>query len=374
MQSNVSGGMRVVFAGGGTGGHLFPGIAIAQEFIRRESDTQVLFIGAGKSIETSVLAKHGFPHKRISVEGIKGRTWWQIVRAVSKLPPGFLKSVYMLWRFHPHLVVGLGGYSAAPVITAAWIMRCKIVLQEQNILPGITNRVLAPLANRIYVSFITTETNFNKDKVRFVGNPIRKELVQCDRKERSMDSGGSGKKTFTILVLGGSQGAHRINMAVLEALGHLGDKNRFHFIHQTGSADEKIVTDSYRQQGISFVVQAFFNDMASLLKKADLVICRAGATTVAEMTAVGLATILIPFPFAADNHQVLNARHLENTGAAEVILEKELSGHLLAERIDYYAVNPDALRQMAENAKRHGKPEAAEAIVEDCYQLIRGDR
>ncbi len=371
--------MCIVFAGGGTGGHLFPGIAIAQEFISLESNTRVIFIGTGKPIETSVLAEHGFPHKRISAEGIKGHTWWQKLRSVSKLPIGFLKSVYILWRFHPHLVVGLGGYSAAPVVAAAWLMRCKIVLQEQNILPGITNRMLAPLADRIFVSFDTTETKFNKDKVRFMGNPIRKELVQCDRKERSIDSidsgdsGDHGKKTFTILVLGGSQGAHRINIAMIEVLGHLRDKNRFHFIHQTGSADEKTVTGGYRQQAVSFFVQAFFNDMASLFQKTDMVICRAGATTIAEVTAVGLAAIFIPFPFAADNHQVLNARHLEKTGAAEVILEEALNGHLLAERIDYYADNPDVLCQMAEKAKGLGKPEAAKAIAEDCYRLIKGD-
>ena len=364
-------GIRIVFAGGGTGGHLFPGIAIAQEFLRRDPNAQVLFIGTGKPIEISVLSEHGFPHKQISSEGIKGRTWWQKVRSIFKLPIGLLASIYILWRFHPNMVVGLGGYSAASVVAAAWLLRMNIILQEQNTLPGITNRLLAPLADRIYVSFQQTETYFKRNKIRLTGNPIRNELMAPAGKMHQFD-GESGP--FTVLILGGSQGAHRINVAVTEALSHLREKDRFYFIHQTGTQDENFVTDSYRKQDVSAEVGAFFKDMATPLQKADVVVCRAGATTVAEITAMGLAAIFIPFPYAADNHQVLNARELEAEGAAEVILESELNGQLLAQRIAHYASNPEAIRQMEEKSKSKGNPEAAAAIVDDCYDLIMEKR
>ncbi|MBW1963272.1 MAG: undecaprenyldiphospho-muramoylpentapeptide beta-N-acetylglucosaminyltransferase [Deltaproteobacteria bacterium] len=362
--------MRVVFAGGGTGGHLFPGIAIAQEFMKRDPNTRILFIGTGKPLEVSVLADHGFAHQRISTEGIIGRKWWQKMRSILKLPAGILKSAYLLLRFQPQLAVGLGGYSAAPVVAAAWLMRKRIVLQEQNIVPGITNRMLAPLADRIYVSFEETATYFRKDKVRFTGNPIRTSLLEALEKKSRVDS---EKQLFTVMILGGSQGAHSINVAMAEALVHLKQKDRYHFIHQTGIKDEAFIKERYRQQKVSAEVQAFFQDIASVLQKVDLVICRAGATTVAEITALALPAILIPFPFAADNHQVLNARELEKKGAAEVVLEPELNGRLLADRINYYFTNPQLLRQMAERAKWHAKPEAAKTIVDDSYRLMAGN-
>ena len=369
-ESEAVKGIRIAFAGGGTGGHLFPGIAIAQEFIRRDPDVQVLFIGTGKPIEVSVLEAHGFPRKQISSEGIKGRTWWQKMRSISKLPIGLLTSLYLLWRFHPNLVVGLGGYSAAPVVAAAWLLRKKIVLQEQNTVAGITNRMLAPLAHRIYISFQQTSSFFKEDMVRLTGNPIRESLISSVENAHQMERKND---LFTILILGGSQGAHRINMAVTEALTALKEKNRFHFIPQTGTQDETFVAESYQANHVSAEVRAFFQDMASPLGNADLVICRAGATTVAEITALGLAAIFIPFPFAADNHQVLNAQELEAEGAAEMILESDLDGKALAERIAYYASHPDAIRRMANKSKNRGRPGAAGDIVDDCYDLIMGN-
>jgi UDP-N-acetylglucosamine--N-acetylmuramyl-(pentapeptide) pyrophosphoryl-undecaprenol N-acetylglucosamine transferase len=361
--------MRIVIAGGGTGGHLFPGIAIAQEFMERNAENRVLFVSTGKPFEISVLAETGFAHKRIPSEGIKGRSWWRKMIALFKVPRGIMASIGILWRFHPDLVVGVGGYSAGPVVVGAWLLRKPIVLHEQNLLPGITNRMLAPLADRIYASFQQTSDFFSTKKVRIFGNPVRREI---------RESGGTAgpetgaPKPFTVLIVGGSQGAHSINVAMTDAVEHLEEKDRVFFIHQTGSADEATVRDVYRKQGISGTVRAFFMDMATQFQKADLVICRAGATTVAEITAMGKAAIYIPFPYAADNHQVLNAESLAAAGAAEMIQEKDLNGPGLAHRIDHYRTHPEALKQMAASAAAYGKPSAAADIVSDCYALVEG--
>jgi UDP-N-acetylglucosamine--N-acetylmuramyl-(pentapeptide) pyrophosphoryl-undecaprenol N-acetylglucosamine transferase len=359
--------MRIVIAGGGTGGHLFPGIAIAQEFMNKNSHNRVLFVSTGKPFEISVLAESGFSHNRIASEGIKGRKRWQQAMAVFKLPVGILTSVGILWNFKPDLIIGVGGYSAGPVVVGAWLMRKKIVLQEQNLLPGITNRMLAPLADRIYISFQKTADYFKSKKTRFFGNPVRKEIYQSDEQAVPEDRTG---KPFTVLIVGGSQGAHSINMAVMDAMSCIADKQGIRFIHQTGSRDAAVVEDAYRKTSVSGRVQAFFMDMASQFRQADLVICRAGATTVAEITAMGKAAVYIPFPHAADNHQVLNARDLEAAGAAEMILEENLTGAYLAERIDHYRAHPDAIDRMAAAAKAYGKPDAAANIVNDCYALV----
>jgi UDP-N-acetylglucosamine--N-acetylmuramyl-(pentapeptide) pyrophosphoryl-undecaprenol N-acetylglucosamine transferase len=208
-------------------------------------------------------------------------------------------------------------------------------------------------------------------KIRFTGNPVRKEIVQCAETLKNTDIKTSKKeKTFTILILGGSQGAHRINMMILEALEHLENREKIFFVHQTGAKDETQVKQKYNGHGIENDTRAFFKDMARQYQKADLIICRAGATTVAEIKAIGKGVIFIPFPFAADNHQVLNARSLVKAGAAEMILEKDLSGKVLAERINYYVKWPKALQQMTLRSRGLGCVDAAATIVDDCYELI----
>jgi UDP-N-acetylglucosamine--N-acetylmuramyl-(pentapeptide) pyrophosphoryl-undecaprenol N-acetylglucosamine transferase len=180
----------------------------------------------------------------------------------------------------------------------------------------------------------------------------------------------SGRLRFTVLIIGGSQGAHRINMAVIEALAHFKKRQQLHFVHQTGQSDEQAVQEAYRQKAVSATVQAFFDDMARQYRRADLIVCRAGATTVAEITALGKAAIFIPFPHAADNHQLLNATDLTRAGAAEMIVEKELTGERLCKRIEHYCDHRQALKDMAARAQRFGKPQAAKDIVDDCYRLL----
>ena len=362
--------LRIVIAGGGTGGHLFPGIAAAQEFEARNSATRILFVSTGNPLERSVLSKTGYPLKTITVAAIKGRGLWNQVKSVANIPKGILEANRILKNFSPDLTIGLGSYSAGPVVFAAWLRKIPIVIHEQNILPGITNRILSRFANRIYISFENTKSNLDLRKVRWTGNPVRRELLEyCDRdaQEKKEDA---GNRPFNVLIIGGSQGAHRINMAVIEALRDLKDKDRLHFVHQTGDADEQQVNEAYRRYHIQCTVQSFFDNMTELYSRADLLICRAGATTVAEITALGKAVIFIPFPYAADDHQMLNAGSLSDHGAAETIIEKDLSGQILSERIAFYAAHEEVLNDMAARARRFGKPDAAKNIVDDCYRLL----
>jgi UDP-N-acetylglucosamine--N-acetylmuramyl-(pentapeptide) pyrophosphoryl-undecaprenol N-acetylglucosamine transferase len=364
--------MRIVIAGGGTGGHLFPGIAIAQEFKARDPNNKVLFVGTGKPFENSIITESGFNHKKITAEGIKGRGLARQVLSVSKIPVGIIKSMLILKRFRPDLVIGVGGYAAGPLVMSAWILGIHTALHEQNILMGITNRILSRLTDRIFVSFEDTPIEVNGHRVQVTGNPVRKEILKSAARRNANRADKPDKQhLFTTLIIGGSQGAHGINLAMMEALKYLKEKEGFFFIHQTGPRDETMVKTAYRRQGISGQVQAFFTDMARQYQKADLVICRAGATTVAEVSAIGKGVVFIPFPYATDDHQVLNARTLTSAGAAEMIFQKDLSGRLLADRIEYLASNPEALEQMADRAEGLGRPEAAVVIVDECYKLVR---
>ncbi len=358
--------LRVVIAGGGTGGHLFPGLAIAQEFMDRNKNNTVVFISTGNPLERSVLSRTGFKLETVTAEGIKGRGIWNQAISALKIPKGIIEALRILKGYKPDLTVGLGSYSAGPVVVGAWLLGINIVLHEQNILPGITNRILARFAKRIYLSFDRTRARFDPHKIRLTGNPVRRELLN----NHNGDAVASGAQSFCVLILGGSQGAHRINTTVIAALGHLSQKQGLYFIHQTGPADEQMVTEAYRHANIPAKVQSFFRDMGPLYKQADLIVCRAGATTVAEVTAMGKAVIFIPFPFAADNHQTLNAATLVRKGAAEMIDESDLRADSLAQKIEYYAAHPEALKAMALKAGQLGHPDAAKSIVDDCYKLV----
>ncbi len=364
---------RLVIAGGGTGGHLFPGIAIAREFMDRDARNAVLFVSTGNAFEKKALARAGFPLAAISVAGIKGRGLGRTLKSLALLPVGVAQSLRVIGNFKPDLVLGVGSYAAGPVALAAWMVGIPVVLQEQNMLPGITNRFLARFARRIYVSFEDTAGRFNAEKVRWTGNPVRREILSPPAAVRDGQTGPEKTAALNILVAGGSQGAHAINMAMVDALPLIRGKARLAIVHQTGTADEDTVRKAYAARGLHAVVAAFFEDMEWHYRQADLVICRAGATTVAEITAMGKAAIFIPFPFAADDHQRLNAEALAGRGAAEIIAEKQLTAAGLAQRIERYATDRTALDRMAAQAKKLGRPEAAGLIVDDCCKIIAGD-
>ena len=354
-----------MIAGGGTGGHLFPGIALAEEFLRRNREHRILFVGTSRGLEARILDKLGFSLETIDVAGIKGKGPVRTLQALLRIPKSLLQSIRIVRRFAPDLVIGVGGYASGPAVMAAHWMGVRTALAEQNALPGLTNRILGRFVDRVFLSFPETEKSFRKEKVTVTGNPIRSRFFTKES-ERSRLPG-----LFTLLVFGGSQGAHAINQALLAALDHLESmRDRLKIVHQTGEGDLEEISKAYLGRGMNAEALPFIMDMASAYRAADLVICRAGATSIAEITAIGKAAVLIPFPHAVEDHQTKNAEVLVRAGAAEMIPERELSGRRLAEAVRAYAENPERIRRMEERSSGLGNAGAAAGIVDACLELV----
>ncbi|MDI6777064.1 MAG: undecaprenyldiphospho-muramoylpentapeptide beta-N-acetylglucosaminyltransferase [Syntrophales bacterium] len=364
--------MKVIIAGGGTGGHLFPGIAIAEEFQRREQKNIVLFIGTDRGLEKNVLRDLGFPLRILDVGGLKGKGLLERGSSLLKIPRSLLRSFKIIREFRPDIVIGVGGYVSGPAVITAHFMGIKTAVAEQNVLPGITNRILGRFVDKVFLTFSETRKWFPERKALVTGNPIRAAFFS-----RITDQEGGVEKgrieNFTILIFGGSQGAHAINMALINAIEHLKEmRERLRIIHQTGYNDLEEVSKVYRVKGIKAEVLPFIMDMASAFRRADLLICRAGATTVAEITAMGKAAILIPFPFAVGDHQTRNAEVLVKTGAAEMIPEKEVEGKRLAEVIRRFYRQPEMIREMEIKSAGLGNIRAAADIVDACMAMVKG--
>lgn len=356
----------MVVAGGGTGGHLFPGIAIAQSFKAMDPANEVLFVNAGRPLEMRVLSEGGWNQESISIEGIKGRGWWNQLKAALKIPGAVCKSWSILRRFKADVVLSVGGYSAGPVTLAAALQGIPTVAHEQNRLPGITTRILGRIVDRIYLSFDESREYFDSSKVKVCGNPVRDEIISLSLQPITSPEGS----LFTIFVLGGSQGAQAINLAVADAIGKLKSLEDIRFIHQTGIQDEDQIKKMYAELGANAQVRSFFNDMAEQYRKADMIVCRAGATTVAEITVAGKAAVFVPFPFATDDHQTQNAQTLADAGAAEMIRQDDLNGDVLAKLINGYIENRVLLVEMAAKARALGRPQAARDIVDDMFKFL----
>jgi UDP-N-acetylglucosamine--N-acetylmuramyl-(pentapeptide) pyrophosphoryl-undecaprenol N-acetylglucosamine transferase len=365
--------VKLIIAGGGTGGHLFPGIAIAEEFQKREQKNIILFIGTNRGLEKNILGEMGFPLRILNVEGIKGKSAVVIGRALLKIPRSLWRSFRIIREFRPDIVIGVGGYVSGPAVITAHFMGIKTVVAEQNVLPGITNRLLGRFVDKVFLTFSETKEWFPAKKVLVTGNPIRAAFFSgVASREGENGKEGTGEN-FTVLVFGGSQGAHAINVALINAVEHLKDmKERLRIIHQTGYDDLEEVSKIYQTYGIEADVLPFVMDMASAFKKADLLICRAGATTVAEITASGKAAVLIPFPLAVGDHQTKNAEVLVKAGAAEMIPEKELEGKRLAEIIRRFYRQPEMIRNMEVRSAGLGNIRAAADIVDVCTALVKG--
>ncbi len=358
------GKIRVIVAGGGTGGHLFPGIAVAQE-LRKTGNVDVLFIGTDKAMNVDALCRYGFPLKTIQVEGIKGRGILGTVRALAMAPLAVCQTLAILREFRPHLILGVGGYVSGPVTLGGWLMRVRTAIQEQNSIPGLTNRILSRIAERIFISYPESKDYFPTRKTILTGNPIRRELF-----DSIVENKGQGD-IFSVLVLGGSQGAHRLNELVVGTLTSLEDlKERLYFIHQAGEKDEVWVRDAYRQAGFKAEVSAFINQMGRAYGRADIVASRAGAGTLAEVTALGKPSLLIPYPYAANDHQKVNARCLEKAGAARVFTQTGLRPEILAKEIRSLYEDKSALKSMASRSLQRGKANAAALIAEECLRMI----
>ena len=365
--------LRIIIAGGGTGGHLFPGIAIARELKKRCEEAHILFIVGRRKMERDIISKAGFEIRSIDVEGMVGKGLLQLIRAFFKVVISSIQSLFIIRNFKPHLTVGVGGYTSGPVCLMGWFLRVPTAIHEQNSIPGITNRILAPLVKKVFISFEESTMYFKKKKLFLSGNPIREEIMDptifSKRVSRSADD--LTKKRFVILVMGGSQGAKAINKAVLSALKELKKGGFLPFvIHQTGSQELKEITAEYCTNGIDGEVTAFIDNMAAAYARADLVICRAGATTIAELAALGKPSILVPYPYATRKHQDVNARALAAYGGADIIIQRDLNGTTLAKKIRMYMENPDALQQMSLFALKAGRPQAKEIIVEELMELI----
>ncbi len=359
--------IRIILAGGGTGGHLFPAIALAEEFMGRSPMHKVLFIGTERGLEARLLPRLGFALRTITVEGVKGRGPVRMLGSLLKIPRGMAQSFSILREFRPHIALGVGGYASGPAVLAAHCMGIKTAIAEQNALPGTTNRILGRFADRVFLTFPDRERRFAAEKTVVTGNPVRRAFTE------GMIRTGRDKRAFSILVFGGSQGARAINRAVMEALPYLADmKEALVIVHQTGEREADEVSATYRDYGIRAAVHPFIDDMASAYGAADLLICRAGATSIAEITAMGRASILIPYPFAVGGHQEMNARVLADAGAAEMILEERLDGKTLAGAIRRLVESPEGVRRMEVASARCGNVKAAARIVDECMALLDG--
>lgn len=355
--------MRVILAGGGTGGHLFPGLAVAREFEQRDSMTEMLFVGTEQGIEARVLPREGFRLETIPVRGVKGRGVRGLLEAAWGVPASLIRSLEIIRSFRPQLIIGLGGYASGPVLLAGKLCGFPCAIMEQNLRPGFTNKLLARFVDRIFTSYRESGAYFPGGKVLLTGNPVRwRKLPPVKRSEK-----------FVLLIFGGSAGAHRINLAVVDAMQRLTDvAGGLRVIHQTGQADFPAIKAAYDALPFEAEVFPFIEKMDEAYASADLVLCRAGATTVAELTAFGKAAILVPYPYAIYDHQRWNAQALQDQGAAEMILDQELRGDLLAERIRAYVSDRQRIARMAAAARGMGRPEAAARIVDECYALVRG--
>jgi UDP-N-acetylglucosamine--N-acetylmuramyl-(pentapeptide) pyrophosphoryl-undecaprenol N-acetylglucosamine transferase len=325
--------MKVVIAAGGTGGHLYPGIAIARALLQ-EAGNEVLFVGTEQGIEGRVLPKEGLPVRFITVGRIKGMGAGPVIRTVLTLPRSLVQSLRLLRRERPQAVVGVGGYASGPVALAAWLMRIPLIIVEPNSYAGLANRILGRVAKKIFVCFPGTDRqNFFPARKKVLVGPLVRRGIEAGTGDEALASWGLEPGIFTVLVMGGSGGAHAINMAMREAARELRGMADLQVLHQTGEKDAQEVAEAYRAAGVRAAVLPYLDDMAGAYASADIVIARAGATTVAELAVCGKRAVLIPYPYAADNHQEHNARSLAEKGRADVIVQKDLTPRRLAEII-----------------------------------------
>lgn len=364
--------MRWIITGGGTGGHLYPGIAIAQELRRQVEDAQILFVGHGRGLTGDILGREGFLFKEIKVSPIKGKSVWASLKAISGLPVACWQSSRIIARFNPQAVVGVGGYSAGPVVLTASLMNRACYIQEQNTYPGLTNRILSKWVRKIFISYKASENFFPANKSLFTGNPVRTSITKLPSKDEALQRFGLCRDRFTVFVFGGSQGARRINLGILEALPLLAaEKDKLQIIHQTGERDYAEVKTAYEQQEICAHVSPFIYDMPDAYAAADLIICRAGATTLTEITTVGKPALLIPYPYAADDHQRKNADVLANEKAAQLMPDNEVSGERLAQVILDLMTNRERLFLMSRKCKTFSRLDAARRIVEHVLAEVQ---
>ena len=355
--------MKVLIAAGGTGGHIYPGIAIANEILRRDADSEVLFVGTARGLETKIVPDNGFQLALIHSAGLKNVGFTGKIKGMMVLPRSFIEARKILREFSPDVVVGAGGYVAGPVLLTAHFMGFPTLVMDSNALPGFTNRRLAAFIDKAALTFEDAMTFFGKKGV-VTGNPVREEFFGVAEK-------AAGDKMH-VLIFGGSQGSRAINNAMIEALPLLrANGSKLLITHQTGEADFEVVERAYSEnEWQNAEILPYISNMVGAFANADVIISRAGATTCAEVAAAGKAAIMVPLPTAADDHQRKNAEALVRNGAARMILQKDLSGKTLANELSALSTDKIALRKMGEAARKMARPDAAEATV-DLIESIR---
>ena len=357
--------MRVLIAAGGTGGHIYPGIAVANEVLGRDAGSNVRFVGTARGLETRLVPQAGFELSIIESAGLKNVGTIARLRGVAVLPKSLTAARRVIRQFRPDIVIGAGGYVSGPVVLMAALMHVPTLVMDSNALPGWTNRRLARFVDRAAVSFAEALPYF-RGKGVLTGNPVRSEFFEIPRKLRN-------PARFSLLVFGGSQGARAINEAMVDALPHLATQQKaLRITHQTGEADYEKVRDRYAAAGWTenVDVRKYIDDMVKSFADADLIVCRAGATTSAELVAAGKAAIMVPFPLAADDHQRRNAEALQSTGGARMVLQKDLTGEILAKDILSFVTNPDEISQMETASRGMARRDAAAATVDLMEELV----
>ena len=352
--------LAVVIAGGGTGGHLYPGIAVAREIVARAPGAVVTFAGTARGIEARVVPREGFGLDLIRSGGLKGKDYVDRLRGLGLLPLGAIDAWRLLTARRPHLVIGVGGYSSGPVVLLAALRGIPTMLLEQNAIPGFTNRALAPVVRAAAVTYDAT-LSFFRGRGFVSGNPVRPQFL-------AIAGAPPDRVPARVLIFGGSQGAHAINVAAVEAAPRLA-QSALAVTHQTGERDLEMVRAGYERAGLRARVEPFLYEMDREMSEADVIVCRAGATTLAEITAAGRASVLVPLPTATDDHQRKNAEVLAAAAAAEVIDQKDLTGDRLASAVLALAGDPARRRAMAAAARRLAHPDAARVIVDRALAL-----
>ncbi len=362
--------IRVVMAAGGTGGHVYPGIAVARELMARQPDATVTFVGTARGIESRVVPREGFELDLLRSAGLKGKSMLDRARAAALIPLGLADAWRIVSTRRPDIVIGVGGYSSGPIVLVAALRRVKTMVISPDAVPGMANRLLAPFVDAAAVNFESSAAYFGA-KAFVSGHPIRPEFLAAVGSSQESARGDQTSNT-RVLVFGGSQGAHAINVAMVEAAPRLAaGAPHLRLTHQTGERDVEMVRTAYRAAGLQADVEPFLYDMGRQLGQADLVVCRAGATTLAELTAAGKAAILIPLPTATDDHQRRNAEALAARGAAEVLLQQEMTGGALATTLLALVADPGRRERMARAARSLARPDAARVIVDRALELIR---
>ena len=359
--------MRILFAGGGTGGHLYPGIAVADELLGRDPATVVSFVGTARGLESRAVPARGLPLDLIRSAGLKGKSFSALVRGLALLPLSALDAWRVLSSRRPEVVVGVGGYSSGPVLLLAALRGMPTLLMEQNTAPGFTNRWLARWVRAAALSYDETLQYFPRTGI-VTGNPVRREFLQS---LAAGDDAAHADGEVHVLIVGGSQGARAINEAMIAAAPRLAGRGLV-LTHQTGERDLARVREGYAAAGVTATVEPFFHDMNARMRAADVLVARAGASTLAELTVLGRASVLVPLPTAADDHQRKNARVLQAAGAAEVIEERDLTGERLAATLTGLAADPARRRVMADQARRLGRPDAAARVADRIIALAGG--